>query len=325
MLNGIMTTSTINKLRQIIRRELDPIIGKNTILLDCPYHINIGDTLIWQGELDFLNALGKDPIFQSSLFTFTFPKITKDITICLHGGGNFGDLYRCAQDFRLQVIERYPDNKIVMFPQSVWYKDKNLIEVDANIFSKHKNLYLCARDIESYEFMKKYFSSNNILLVPDMAFFINRDLFEKKQQIQSGTERSVLIKRLDPELVRKDYTGFSVDEIRDWPTFEKIPLVFKVLEKITVLLIRFPQLRSFLGRPIDYVVQNHLKCKLLKKGIEFLSSFNVIYTTRLHAMILGVMLDKKKIIGLDNISGKLSAYYNSWLKDNDNVTIQKII
>ncbi len=47
----------IGQLRQIISDTLTPLITRDYLLLDVPYHGNIGDTLIWQGETDFLNTL----------------------------------------------------------------------------------------------------------------------------------------------------------------------------------------------------------------------------------------------------------------------------
>ncbi len=40
-------------LQSIIESKLSPLIDSNYVYWDLPYHINIGDTLIWQGTLDF--------------------------------------------------------------------------------------------------------------------------------------------------------------------------------------------------------------------------------------------------------------------------------
>ena len=41
----------------------------------------------------------------------------RDGVILMPGGGNFGDLYTLYNEFRLKVIEDFPDNRIVMPPQ----------------------------------------------------------------------------------------------------------------------------------------------------------------------------------------------------------------
>ena len=49
--------SKINKLRALIFEKLVPLIDNDYILVDLPYHSNIGDILIWEGECCFLNSL----------------------------------------------------------------------------------------------------------------------------------------------------------------------------------------------------------------------------------------------------------------------------
>lgn len=43
-------------LRNLIIDTLNPLIGKEYVLVDCPYHSNIGDQLIWEGEKSFLKG-----------------------------------------------------------------------------------------------------------------------------------------------------------------------------------------------------------------------------------------------------------------------------
>lgn len=309
----------IESLRQIIKSELSPLIGEKVILLDCPYHINIGDTLIWQGEIDFLNSIGKSPLLQSSLFTFPFPSIEKQITICLHGGGNFGDLYRNAQEFRKKVITKYPNNRIIMFPQSIWYENTSLIQDDVKVFSEHKDLILCARDRKSFVFLKQYFYNNKILLIPDMAFYITELSLKRMNEEQSNT--TVLIKRLDKELNNDIKINMEmVNEVRDWPTFEKMPIKFYVISYLAQIMLRCPYTRRLLGHITDVIMHDYIRKGLIKKGVSFLDKYSIIYTTRLHAMILGTLLGKK-IIAIDNISNKLSDFYNTWLFSNENISL----
>lgn len=41
------------ELRQIIEEQLTPLINNDYVLYDLPYYSNIGDLLIWEGELSF--------------------------------------------------------------------------------------------------------------------------------------------------------------------------------------------------------------------------------------------------------------------------------
>lgn len=62
--------------------------------------------------------------------------------------------------------------------------------------------------------------------------------------------------------------------------------------------------------------------KLFNIGVSFLSPYSTIYTTRLHGCILGIMLGKEVHL-IDNSYGKNSTFYETWLKDIDNVNLLK--
>ncbi len=46
-------TKKIQKLKDLIIQNLTPIINSDYALIDIPDHDNIGDNLIWEGELSF--------------------------------------------------------------------------------------------------------------------------------------------------------------------------------------------------------------------------------------------------------------------------------
>lgn len=307
------------QLRNEIIGSLNDEIGSNVILLDCPYHGNIGDILIWEGECEFFKATNKKLLSQHSLFTYNFPDLPPNITICLHGGGNFGDLYRSAQDFRLDVINCYPNNKIVIFPQSVFYDDADLIEKDAIEFAKHKNLIICARDKGSFHFLKKHFIDCNIKLVPDMAFCIDSKIFGGHNK-QSFPQKSVYFKRLDKEISDRQNVYLNSLEKRDWIPFEKKRHWTFILMRIGYRsqTLKNKYLKTFIASTLDYIMQNYAKLRLIQSGIRTLQPFQTIYTTRLHAMILGVLMGKK-IYGIDGKTKKVRDYYETWLSDCDSV------
>ena len=112
----------ISELHQIIAGHLKPLLSDRVIIADAPYYSNIGDLLIWQGALDFLQENDFKLLGCYGAGYFPFPDLDKDVTILLMGGGNFGDLWRVFQDTRLEIIKRYPANRIVMLPQSICYQ-----------------------------------------------------------------------------------------------------------------------------------------------------------------------------------------------------------
>lgn len=55
----------IEELRKIIKDNIEPLITSDYVHLDNPYHGNIGDILIWEGERQFLSSI-KYKCLQSS-------------------------------------------------------------------------------------------------------------------------------------------------------------------------------------------------------------------------------------------------------------------
>ncbi|UVP49744.1 polysaccharide pyruvyl transferase family protein [Bacteroides cellulosilyticus] len=166
-------TEKINLLKSLIDKGLLPLINSSCVYLDVPYHTNIGDTLIWEGTEQFLASNHIKCLYRNSTLTYYYRKISKKTTILLHGGGNFGDIWRSHQELRLRIIQEYPNNQIIILPQTIYYTDHSIMKTDALIMAKHPNLTICARDEISHSILKKYFHNNNILLLPDMAFYIS--------------------------------------------------------------------------------------------------------------------------------------------------------
>lgn len=308
------------QLQNLIYESLHPLINNDYVLWDLPYHYNIGDTLIWEGELSFLEKVQYKCLDYCSIKTCTFPKLEKNIIILLHGGGNFGDIWRNAQEFRLDVINHYSDNTIILFPQTVYYKDDELMKKDAQIMSEHKKLILCARDQHSYSLLKNNFK-NEIYLLPDMAFCISNFYINNSCNIKNN--KDLFVKRIDKEAALCNIEdGLNID-IRDWPTIEKWKPTVSLFGRLKLFL--FSVLSVFQEKLYDHhiyllssVINKYakyiLKPFLIKEGVFFLHSYNKIYTTRLHAMILASLLGKE-VAFLDNYYGKCYNYYSSWLMD----------
>ncbi len=309
----------IEELKTCISDGLTPIINSDYLYLELPYYSNVGDVLIWEGTNNFLRTLPYKCLYKASRQTFKYRKTSLSSIILLQGGGNFGDIWRKNQDFRLTIIKLYPNNKIIILPQTVYYEDNKVLEDDAKLISKHKNLIICARDTKSYEILTENFS-NKILLLPDMAFFINMNKW--KNYIKPSTCRILFLDRKD-----KEKKGNQVQitlplevETKDWPTMEKEPQVTIFLHKFLSLCFKIDSLfsTSFYNAFTDFTYQVFAKKYYIKIGVSFLSKYKYIYTTRLHVGILSILL-KKEFTFLDNSYGKNKYFYETWLKDLESV------
>ncbi|TYR36882.1 polysaccharide pyruvyl transferase YvfF [Sphingobacterium phlebotomi] len=304
----------IEELREKIIREITPLVKTDYVLLDLPYHSNIGDILIWEGEESFLKTLSSKCLGRFSSDTFYDSElITSETTIFLHGGGNFGDIWPKHQKFRLNVIQQYKQNPIIIFPQTVSYSDVSQIEKEAAKLAEHKKLTICARDQRSFDLLKKYFT-NNILMLPDMAFCIDTQIL--REYDRPIGEKQLFLMRNDKELSHaynyKQFVGGEENmDVKDWPTKQRGNLMHKVMTR--PIHPRFP-FKNF----TDYYAYNIYRKYLVKKGVSFLSTYKYIYTTRLHGAILSVLLHKP-LTFLDNSYGKNKGFYDTWLSELEDV------
>lgn len=191
-----MNEQKIEGLRQVIYSRLDPLVNGDYCLLDVAAHPNIGDNLIWLGELEYLKRLPYKMVYTANSTLCNDRQVKKAKVILLQGGGNFGDLWEGYQPFRRHIISTFPDKRIILFPQSVFYNDEAQLRSDAALFNQHPDLTLCARDEASYAIFKQHFTHCNILLVPDMAFCLNLQYRADK----SRKNRVLILKRTDKEL-----------------------------------------------------------------------------------------------------------------------------
>ena len=131
----------IPQLQGLIKEALTPLITSDYWLLEVPYYTNVGDTLIWQGELDFLRELPYKCKGMSSYYTDIPNNIGEDDVILMQGGGNFGDLYYDPQNYRMRIVEKYPNNKIVFLPQTVWFEHEGNMKECAETLSKSQGSF----------------------------------------------------------------------------------------------------------------------------------------------------------------------------------------
>ena len=139
-------TSDKNFLHRLVN-ELPHMLGiwdalKNSkprvILLSVPRHGNIGDHAITLGERVLLSESFSDhAIIEVPTDYFNgrlgdvFTKLNytaligKDDVIFIHGGGNLGTLWPMEETVHKNIIRKFPDNKIIIMPQSIFFDEQN--------------------------------------------------------------------------------------------------------------------------------------------------------------------------------------------------------
>lgn len=224
-----MDISTPAKIKSILHEALGKLgTFEQCALLDYPAHPNIGDHLIWLGEISYLTEVMKTKIkYATHLYNFCGEEMEKqigDAPILLSGGGSLGDLWPYHQNFREQIIARYPNHPIIILPQTIYFADKANLLKAAEIFNSHQKLTLFVRDSYSYEIASQVFHNCQVIKSPDMALqLINTPGISSKVK----SEDSILyLCRKDKELNRlttPDYLGLTNFVIEDWISYKYQP------------------------------------------------------------------------------------------------------
>jgi len=304
----------IAQLRKEIVRVVRPLITGNCHLTNLPFHTNIGDSLIWNGAKALIEAAGYRCLSETSFFTWRDRKVNPGDIIVFDGGGNIGDLWRPVMDFMLGVIDRFHDNRIIVFPNSVWYDDKRLIESDAGRMARHPDLHLIARDNRSLSFFRRYFSSNNLYLAPDMAFNIPSEMLVPSRNVTPALGSVLYLRRTDKEY-KADVSAVNLQytAVGDWPSMTAHALVDRIYPHCVALakLLNMPAVCDMIGRRCA-------RDRYVGIGAGYIARYESIITTRLHVLILSVLVGRP-VRYIDNRSGKLSAFAETWLSDLQSV------
>ena len=305
--------SKINEISRFIPADRD------VVFLDYPVYLNIGDLLIAAGTKSFFKANGYNVVNEFSLLEQAdcLKHIKPDQTLVMQGGGNFGDLWAGHQDFRLWVIENFPNNKIVILPQSLHFSGPDKLAETLVKLDKHNDLTICVRD-EVSEGMLKPLARVKLHLSPDMAHHLwGSSCFPRNNP--TLTEPLLFIRRDEEGAEQVEiYKNYDKNLMIDWPEIIK-PSSLKIYNLIRryVYKTNHPVLKCLPKALIWNCFANYLICKC----IRYFSKYPSVVTDRLHGTILTLLM-QKPITLIDSGSGKLTRYANCWLKDSPLLTIK---
>lgn len=291
------------RLQGRIDESLAPLLSDGPVaLVDYPDHANVGDSAIWLGETAWLRARDLTPAYVSTIRAHDHGALAAAVpagTILLHGGGNFGTLWKAHQDFRLAMLERFPNRPVVQLPQSIFFDDAAAIAACARAIERHGKFTLCVRDEPSLEFARRHFPCET-LLVPDMAFAIGplarqpaaADIFclLRTDHEKTGPHES----RLGPP---RAITG-------DWLEDDRGALRRTAIGTRLLTLTNPPNM----ARVRHYERQ---ALSRLRRGVAQLSQGRVVITDRLHGHILSTLLGIPHV-ALDNSYRKIGNFIDAW-------------
>ncbi|MFK7829090.1 MAG: polysaccharide pyruvyl transferase family protein [Congregibacter sp.] len=289
-----------------IQSVLEPLTeGYNKVaLFDFPRHDNVGDLAIWLGETYFFQkVLHKKIVAVEHCKAEVLPPLSPDTLVLLHGGGNLGDIWPEHENFRLRVIERYPNNRIVLLPQSLHFSSREALMQSAAITTKHGDFHVCVRDAESVPDAGTLAFPERVHLCPDMALSLGT-----LPRPNPPSREFYALRRID-----KEAAGFGEFpenlESGDWigaPVSRLASIVGRVDRWFTRYPSRLRSLSFVRIRLYEMLAREHLN-----RGVAQLSSAEVIVTDRLHAHILCSLMGIPHVV-LDNSYGKIARFRRQW-------------
>lgn len=289
---------------------------RRVVFYDYPLYLNVGDLLIQQGTEQFF-AENKIHVWKR-YSVWDMPSSIRgmddDVVIVCHGGGNFGDLYQSHHESRERVLQLYPRNPIVILPQTVYFNSRDLFRQSMEILRAHRNCHIFARDARSLEILRTA-GIQRTSAMPDMAHCLWGRL--RAEVPSSYQERPMLFVRRDKE--SKPFTtlhrGEPEEQTWDWNRIIRLST-----SRYARLLIAAIERQGKTGMHNQkYWQWRSMQERAIRDGVRFFSRFRKIYTNRLHAMILGLLLERE-VCAFDNSYGKLSAYRDTWLSEMDSLS-----
>ena len=268
---------------------------KRLIIMGIPHHGNLGDNAIAVAEENIIDTYFGD--YEKYIVPEEHMKkcvkrvekyINKDDVLLLHGGGNIGDTYLYVEEARREVIKTFPENKIIIFPQTCYFSDTSKgneqLEISKNIYNAHKKLVILAREKKSYDFMSKHFYNAKVYLTPDIVMTLEK--IEKKDR------KGVLF------LLRNDLEKTLTNE---------------KLEEVKINLKAKYNAHKYSDMHVGDINLWGLRRKnILDEKFHELQTAELVITDRLHGMIFAA-ITQTPCIAFSNFNHKIKESY-SWLQ-----------
>lgn len=299
-----------------LKRELTAITalvppGSRVALLDEPVHRNIGDHLIHLGIERFVQDHKMSIVARANTYNYHrgwFNRhIDGDTVILCCGGGHLGDLYPHHQQLREQAITDFPGHRVVILPQSVYFRNPAAERQASAIFRAHPDFHLFVRDRESLARADRM-GVGNLYLVPDMA----HALYPLDAVFSPACNKTLWLLRKDLEATSALPPEDGLDDVSDWPDIVTLGDTL-ALGAMAAIFRLFRAVGP--SKPVESLLDRK-RAELVNKGIEWLNGYDRIYSTRLHGALLGLLLGKRVRL-LASMTGKSSAYYHTWLANNE--------
>jgi|GEM_PF-121104 len=210
--------------------------------------------------------------------------VSADDVLFIVGGGYMGDLWPLENNRVLEMLNSFPENTAIYFPQTFFFKNEQ------NMPSLvRKNTYYIHRDKASYS---RFAESGNQFLKDGSALYPDMVLYDAVKEEKDPTTRKGILGCLRLDKEKRDYSLNTT--IYDYCKEHEIP--YRVCDT-----------------QLDHSIARADREKELEQMLSLFAGAKLVVTDRLHAMIFAY-LTKTPCIALDNVSKKVSGVC-VWIKD----------
>lgn len=218
----------------------------------------------------------------------------EDIVLIV-GGGNMGDLYPDLEDARVRVVESFPSNLIISFPQSVDFSDtpagRRMLARSRKAYESHPRLEIFARDEESFSRMRSYFPGAKVALAPDTVFAMS-----VSPSLDRGAQVLVCMRQ---------------DREADLDATGRRELLVALAASHPALIITDTIVP---GPRLSYPEYD----RRLGEFLESVSQSRCVVTDRLHGLIFSVITGTPCVV-IENNNHKIRALVRTWLRDHPGI------
>lgn len=221
------------------------------------YNVVEVDTKVFMSSKSRLRAKLKKKVHQDDLILFQSGYCTQDL-------GGIEDLMHQA------VMQDYPENRLLMMPQTIYFKSAERKAQASKVYDSHKHLLFLARDQVSFEMAKQMFPHRAVYAYPDIVTtMIGKYHFT---QMRSGI---LLCMRNDGE---KYYSSAEIDGLA------KALQHFDRVEQTDTTV------------PASFNADTPNLKKLIERYIENFAGYRLILTDRYHGTIFSLIAQTPVIV-----------------------------
>jgi exopolysaccharide biosynthesis predicted pyruvyltransferase EpsI len=312
-ISALDAAESLSVLKLQLKTILDLFDRKSRIFyVDYPVHSNIGDLLINLGTERFFQDY-EVPIYRRysvmNMPNLSSLGVDENTTLLCHGGGNFGDLYPKHQEAREALVDAFPRARIIFLPQSLYYTSQEAQARSLKRIARHSNCHILARDQQSLDALRSGGITRSSMM-PDMSHQLWGTIETSHAAVPLGHLRDIYFLRRDQEAtgIPVELAGAISNGSADWSDIVSTPH--------RALAGAIYYLAKAVGRAIPCGLATstwyYTRDLMVRDAVAYFSQCDCVYTNRLHAMILALLLGRD-VTAFDNSYGKLSRYAGAWL------------